>query len=168
MTDNNRALAELVAREFGLRVYGLRREIGFSALSLSLEESLAKALASRKTPVVVADQSDNPSSGGAPGDATFALRWLLDHRAEKVAMAIFYDPEVVSIARKAGKGATLPVRLRREDGAFLGRSSGYRGDRAGDVRGLLAPVSAAVRRALTLSMPVMWSCVAAVSSSISS
>jgi len=119
VTDNDEALAEQVAREFGLRVYGLRREIGFDSLSLPMEEALSKAMASPKTPVVVADQSDNPG-GGAPGDATFALRWLLDHQAEGVAMAIFHDPEVVKIARKAEKGATLSVRLGGKTGPFSG------------------------------------------------
>jgi microcystin degradation protein MlrC len=67
----------------------------------------------------VADQSDN-TGGGAPGDATYALRWLLDHDAKGVAIAIFYDPEVVKIAKKAGKGATLPIRL----GGKMGPHSG--------------------------------------------
>jgi microcystin degradation protein MlrC len=119
VTDNDQGLAERVAREFGLRVHGLRRDIGFDSLALPMEKALAKALASKKTPVVVADQSDN-TGGGAPGDATFALRWLLDHQAEDVAMAIFYDPEVVRIARKAGKGATLAVRLGGKMGPFSG------------------------------------------------
>lgn len=119
VTDHDRSLAEKVAEEFGLRVYGLRREIGFDSLSLRMEEALSKALASTSTPVVVADQSDN-IGGGAPGDATYALRWLLDHRAEDVGMAIFYDPQVVRIAMKAGRGATLPVRL----GGKMGPSSG--------------------------------------------
>jgi microcystin degradation protein MlrC len=70
-------------------------------------------------PVVVADQSDNVG-GGAPGDATFALRWLLDHEARDVAMAIFYDPEVVNITKKAGKNATIRIRL----GGKMGSSSG--------------------------------------------
>jgi microcystin degradation protein MlrC len=119
VTDNDQALAERVAREFGLRVYRLRREIGFDSLSLPLEIALARASASTQRPVVVADQSDN-AGGGAPGDATFALRWLLDHHAQDVAMAIFYDPQVVKIAKKAGVGATLPVRL----GGKMGPSSG--------------------------------------------
>ena len=119
VTDNDQALANSVAREFGLRVYGLRRQIGFDALSLSLEEALARGLASRKTPVVVADQADNVG-GGAPGDSTYALRWLLDHDATDAGLAVFYDPEVVRIARKAGVGAKLSVRL----GGKLGRSSG--------------------------------------------
>jgi microcystin degradation protein MlrC len=119
VTDNDRSLAEQVAREFGLRAYGLRRQIGFDSLSLPMEEALSKALASSKWPVVVADQSDN-AGGGAPGDAAYALRWLLDHKAGNVAIAIFYDPEVVKIAKKAGEGATLPVRLGGKIGPFSG------------------------------------------------
>jgi microcystin degradation protein MlrC len=110
ITDNDRPLAQRIAEEFGLRVYALRREIGIDAKALPLDEALSKALAGKKTPVVVADQSDN-SGGGAPGDSTFALRWLLDHKASDAAIAILYDPEVVKIARKAGVGATLPVRI---------------------------------------------------------
>jgi microcystin degradation protein MlrC len=119
VTDNDRVLAEQVAREYGLRVYGLRREIGFESMSVPMEAALSKAVASKKTPVVVADQSDN-TGGGASGDATFALRWLLDHQAEDVAMAIFYDPEVVRIAKEAGPGARLSVRLGGKIGPFSG------------------------------------------------
>jgi microcystin degradation protein MlrC len=119
VTDGDGELARQVASEFGLRAYGLRREIGFDSLSLPMHEALSRAVASTKFPVVVADQSDN-TGGGAAGDATFALRWLLDHHAEEVAMALFYDPEVVRIAKKAGLGATLPVRL----GGKMGPASG--------------------------------------------
>lgn len=119
ITDNDQALAERLAREWGLQVYGLRRQIGFDSLSLPIDEAFSKALSHPGRPVVVADQSDN-TGGGAPGDATFALRWLLDHQVQNVALAILHDPEVVKIARKAGVGATLPVRL----GGKIGTSSG--------------------------------------------
>jgi microcystin degradation protein MlrC len=119
VTDNDQTQAEDLAQEFGLQVYGLRREIGFDSLSVSMDRALSRALTSKNIPVVVADQSDN-TGGGAPGDSTYALRWLLDHQAEDVAMAIFYDPEVVKVANKAGKGSTLPVRL----GGKMGPSSG--------------------------------------------
>lgn len=119
ITDHDQALAERLAREFGLQVYRMRREIGFESLSLPMDAALSKALSSTRTPVVVADQSDN-IGGGAPGDATYALRWLLDHGAEDVAMAIFYDPEVVKIARKVGQGAILPVRLGGKMGPYSG------------------------------------------------
>jgi microcystin degradation protein MlrC len=119
VTDDDPALATQVAEEFGRRAYALRKQIGFDAISLPLEQALTRALASSKAPIVVADQSDN-AGGGAPADATFALRWLLDHGATHVAMAIFYDPEVVRTAKKAGVGSTLSVRL----GGKMGPSSG--------------------------------------------
>jgi microcystin degradation protein MlrC len=119
VTDNDYALAEELARELGLSVYRLRRQIGFESLSLSLDDALSKALAGKRLPVVVADQSDN-TGGGAHGDATFALRWLLDHRVESAAMAIFHDAEVVKIARKAGEGSRLSVRLGGKFGPFSG------------------------------------------------
>lgn len=119
VTDNDQVLAEEVAMEFGLRIYGLRRRIGFDSLSLPMEEALRTAIASSRVPVVVADQSDT-TGAGAPGDATYVLRWLLNNGAKSVAMAIFYDPEVVKIAKIAGPGARLSVRL----GGKLGPSSG--------------------------------------------
>jgi microcystin degradation protein MlrC len=119
VADADEILAQSLARELGMRVYRLRHEIGFDSLSLPLDDALARALAAQSFPVVVADQSDN-AGAGAPGDATFALRWLLDHGASEVAMAIFYDPEAVRLASKAGEGATLPIRL----GGKLGLSSG--------------------------------------------
>jgi microcystin degradation protein MlrC len=119
VADHDPELAQSVAEQFGLRVYRMRHEIGFDSLSLPLDVALSRALASERTPVVVADQADN-IGGGAPGDATFALRWLLEHAAEDVATAIFYDPQVVKIALKAGPGATLPVRL----GGKMGPASG--------------------------------------------
>jgi microcystin degradation protein MlrC len=119
IADQDQTLAEQAAREFGAQVYGLRGEIGFESLSLPLEVALSRAMAAKKTPVVVADQSDN-CGGGAPGDATYALRWLLDHDAQDAAMAIFYDPVVVGIARRAGPGARLPIRF----GGKMGPTSG--------------------------------------------
>src|SRR6185312_10312741 len=54
------------------------------------------------------------------GDATFALRWLLEHGGGDAALAVLYDPEVVRMARIAGPGARLTVRL----GGKLGPASG--------------------------------------------
>lgn len=117
--DGDQALAERLAKEIGLKLYAVRDQLGFETLSRPMDEVLSKAIAAKKFPVIVADQSDNPG-GGAPGDATFALRWLLDHRAESAAIGILYDPEVIRVARKAGRGAKLPVRL----GGKLGPTSG--------------------------------------------
>jgi len=119
VADADETLARAVAQELGQRIYAERGQIGFESLSLPLEQALGRALASVERPVVVADQSDN-TGGGAPGDSTFALRWLLEHEAGDVGLAILHDPEVVRIAARAGTGATLQVRL----GGKLGTTSG--------------------------------------------
>ncbi len=110
ITDDDPALAAEVARDVGLEIYGGRREIGCEAFALPPDQAFAAALARERGPVVIADQSDNPG-GGAPGDATFALRWVLDHQLSGVAIAFMYDPEVVRIAMRAGKDALLTLRL---------------------------------------------------------
>ena len=117
VTDNNQQLATSLAQELGLKVFSLRHSIGFD--SLPMEEALSLAVSRKSTPVVVADQSDN-IGGGAPGDATYALRWLLDHQVQDAAIAILYDPEVVKLAQTAGEGARLLVRL----GGKMGAASG--------------------------------------------
>jgi microcystin degradation protein MlrC len=119
ITDDDPALAEDLARALGEKARALRPQIGFDGLSQSLDEALSRAMHGPRRPVVVADQSDN-IGGGAPGDATFALRWLLEHGASDAALAIFYDPEVVKIAKKAGEGAALSLRI----GGKLGVASG--------------------------------------------
>ena len=119
ITDGDAMLAQDIAREFGQRLYRSRAEIGFERLALDLEDALSRAIASRATPVVVADQSDNTGTG-APGDATFALRWLIDHNVSEAALAIHYDPEVVKLATKVGVGGTLAVRLGGKVSRFSG------------------------------------------------
>lgn len=131
VADRDAALAAQVAQELGTALYGLRRQIGFESISLGMDVALDRALRSQHTPVVVADQSDN-TGGGAPGDATFALRWLLDRGATDCALAILYDPVAVQIARKAGVGARLSLRV----GGKMGPSSGQPVDLEVEVRSL--------------------------------
>jgi len=50
VTDDDQGLAEQVAREFGLRVHALRREIGFDSLALPMEEALSRLWRARKHP----------------------------------------------------------------------------------------------------------------------
>ena len=119
VTDNNQPQAQVLARRWGVKFYELRHQVGFDSISLPMEEALSKALSSVRFPVVVADQSDN-TGGGAPGDSTFVLRWLLEHDVRDAAVAIFYDPEVVRIANKGSSGAMLSLRL----GGKIGPSSG--------------------------------------------
>ena len=126
VTDNDQALASNLAQELGIQLYSLRHAIGFK--SLPIDEAFNQALELIGTsknnivlskPIVVADQSDNPGAG-APGDATFALAWLLKNQVSNVAMAIFYDPAVVAQASAAGTGASITVSL----GGKMGPMSG--------------------------------------------
>jgi microcystin degradation protein MlrC len=119
VTDNNPTLGREIAKEFGRRVYCLRREIGVDSISVPMELALSRAWESNKRPVVIADMSDN-AGGGAPGDSTFALRWLLEHGVRDAAIAILHDPEVVRMARKAGVGSSLAVRLGGKTSPFSG------------------------------------------------
>ena len=125
MTNDDRCLAERLAEDLGRQVLAIRKYIGFKPLGLedALEQALTSYLSGeskgKAKPVVIADQSDNPG-GGAPSDATFALRWLLNHEISPVGLAIFFDPQVVKLAVAAGEGADLHIRL----GGKLGPSSG--------------------------------------------
>jgi len=117
VTDDCPQTAADLARELGLEFFSLREQVVFN--SLPLQEALSQAVASELAPVVVADQSDN-AGGGAPADSTFALEWLLKHQVDKAAVAIVYDPVVVQVAKSAGEGALLQVRL----GGKMGPQSG--------------------------------------------
>jgi microcystin degradation protein MlrC len=119
VTDGDDELAAALAERFGRQIYRVRDRIGFDSISVPMDVALTRAYAAKQTPIVVADQSDNPG-GGAAGDATFALRWLLEHGRGDAALAVLYDPEVVRMARIAGSGARLTVRL----GGKLGPASG--------------------------------------------
>ena len=130
VTDDAPALAERLAREFGQRFFGLRRELDLP--SLSLDEALEQALALDAKPVVIADQADNPG-GGAPSDSTFVLRELLERGIEDVALGMIWDPVAVKLAQAAGEGAELSLRL----GGKMGPMSGDPLDLDVTVRGLI-------------------------------
>jgi len=122
VTDNDQALANKLAQQLARQLFSLRHDIGFK--SLSLEETftqLAEKIDSKlqTKPWVVADQSDNPGAG-APGDATFSLRWLLEHHIKGVAVAVLHDPEAVRLAAEAGCGAKLHLPLGGKMGSLSG------------------------------------------------
>lgn len=115
ITDDDLPLAEHLAEDLGQQIVSKRHIISFDPLPL--EEAFESALSiismnlqAGHKPIVIADQSDNAGCG-APSDSTFALRWLLEQQVQNVALAIFYDPQVVKLAISAGEGAEILVRL---------------------------------------------------------
>lgn len=84
----------------------------FVPRTLSAEEAVAAARGEARRPVVIGDGADNPG-GGAPGDATFVARALLDAVREggawagaRAAVGAIYDPETVRRASEVGVGGS--------------------------------------------------------------
>jgi microcystin degradation protein MlrC len=97
----------------------------------SIDQAIDRALAAPRGPVVLADGADN-AGGGAPSDATFVLRRLLERGVPSACLAPLWDPVAVQIAFSAGVGATLPMRI----GGKIGPVSGDPLDVQATVRGL--------------------------------
>ncbi len=117
IADGDAARAERVAREQAAALWDIRRDL-VPALP-DIDDALDLALAEPAGPVVLADQADNPG-GGAPGDATFLLRRILERGLGDVVSGLYWDPVAVRLCAEAGEGATLDLRL----GGKLGPMSG--------------------------------------------
>jgi microcystin degradation protein MlrC len=131
IADGSVEVAGSLAEELGRELFELRHEVAIRPLPM--QDALDHALApGANRPVVVADVADN-AGGGAPSDSTFALRELLDRKAENVAIALLWDPIAVRQAFAAGVGAKLALRL----GGKLGPSSGDPLDLDVEVRALV-------------------------------
>ena len=132
ITNDDPAAAARTAASWGRRFYDLRREVGVRPLALDAALDRALELRDRVDgPVVIADQADN-AGGGAPSDATFVLGRLIERRIEGAAVAMLFDPVAYRLARTAGVGAHLALRL----GGKLGPASGEPLDLAVTVMGL--------------------------------
>lgn len=100
--------AEKLAESF----WGVREQFEFVAPVATLEESLDKAVASRKKPFIISDMGDNPTAGGA-GDVTWTLQQILERPEFKtedgpsLIYASIPDPSFVQKAEDAGVGATI-------------------------------------------------------------
>ncbi len=116
ITDGDRAGGEALAAEVGRALQALRGRT--AAPMLDHETGIERALALPGQPIVLADTSDN-AGGGAPSDATFLLRRLLE-RGIAVALGPFWDPVVVSFCQLAGVGARLRLRLGGKVGPISG------------------------------------------------
>jgi microcystin degradation protein MlrC len=86
---------------------------------LSLDQAIDQAIASPAFPVVIADGADN-AGGGAPSDATFMLRRLVERAIDRAIIGPLWDPIAVALAFDAGEGAMLPLRI----GGKIGPVSG--------------------------------------------
>lgn len=107
-TDQRPALGAHLAQDIGRALFAMR---GRTLPPLtSLEEAVAVVAAAEGGPVVLADIADNPG-GGAPGDATFLVRALMDAGVGRIVVGPFWDPLAVRQAFALGEGACASLRI---------------------------------------------------------
>ncbi|MFN3955139.1 MAG: M81 family metallopeptidase [Pararhodobacter sp.] len=125
ITDGDAALAERMARELAAKLFAERHAIFQPVHDIPAALDIATGLSADPStgpsagPVVLADMSDN-AGGGAPSDATFLLRAMLDRGMRSIATGIFWDPVAVRICAEAGEGARLALRLGGKCGPMSG------------------------------------------------
>ena len=110
-------LAHRTAVEFGHRLVRIREQT-FTPPD-PIEKALSTALACTETPVVLADVADNPG-GGAPGDSTILLQYLLRQPGLSACLGPLWDPQTVAVAHAAGIGGRCRVVLGGKSGAASG------------------------------------------------
>lgn len=113
--DADQAAAE--AEKLGRKIFALRHEL--HRVLPDIDTALDMAEAEPKGPVVLADMSDN-AGGGAPSDATFLLRAMIERGMTGIATGLFWDPIAVRICKEAGEGATLNLRIGGKCGPMSG------------------------------------------------
>lgn len=144
VADGDVAHAEALAARLGREIYEMRNAL--IPRLVSIDEALDIALKAPTGPVVLADAADN-AGGGAPADATFVLRRIIERQIRPVASALHWDPVAVRFCQEAGEGATLNLRV----GGKVGPMSGTPLDLRVTVRGIASGVT---QRFGSVSLPI--------------
>ncbi|TKT69243.1 M81 family metallopeptidase [Aquamicrobium sp. LC103] len=116
-TNGNAAQAEALAKELAGELLSIRGRL--NRTHPTIDAALDRGMEHAFGPVVLADVADN-AGGGAPGDATFLLRAILDRGITNAVVGIFWDPMAMRICREADEGATLNLRLGGKYGPMSG------------------------------------------------
>ena len=107
--DGDADLAQTTADRLGTELRGICEAM--RTRGPTVDEALDQALAwPAGGPVVIADGADN-AGGGAPSDATFVLRRLIERGMHSAVLGPLWDPGAVSLAFEAGEGARLALRI---------------------------------------------------------
>ncbi|WP_018698169.1 M81 family metallopeptidase [Amorphus coralli] len=117
ITDGDPERAAGLSDELGRHLFSLRDAI--ARPYPDIEGALDRVAEASAGPVVLADTADN-AGGGAPADATFLLRAILERGMTDIATGVYWDPVAVRICREAGEGATLALRLGGKCGPMSG------------------------------------------------
>lgn len=118
LTGTDRDVLEREAKRIAQAYWDARDQFVFGTDTGSIEECVAKAMASPTHPVVLADSGDNPTGGGV-GDRADVLGELIRQGADGAIIAAITDLPALEAAFAAGEGAEITVTV----GATLDISS---------------------------------------------
>ena len=108
VTNQNAQVGKKIIDTMEMEV--LKQKKVFQRKPMPLEEAVKKAIAAERGPIILADISDNPGSGG-PGDGTQLLAELIKQGAANVAVALIKDADSVEKAVAAGVGKNVKLCL---------------------------------------------------------
>lgn len=106
MTGTDHAALVREAGALAQAYWDARDRFVFGVEALSLEDGVARALASATGPVVLAESGDNPTGGGV-GDRAELLAALVRAGADGVILAGIADSAATDAAHSAGEGTLL-------------------------------------------------------------
>lgn len=112
VTGDDKEKVITTAEDLANSFWKARSEFDFIAPTTSLEESLDRAVASKKYPFIISDMGDNPTAGGA-GDVTWTLNEILSRpeftsaNGPSLIYASIPDSEFVEKAIKLGVGEKI-------------------------------------------------------------
>ncbi|MQB44905.1 M81 family metallopeptidase [Rhizobium sp. ICMP 5592] len=108
MTGTDRSVLEREAKRLAHAYWDVRKDFVFGCETGSIEECIAKAIASPTAPVVLAESGDNPTGGGV-GDRADVLAELIAKGASGVVFAGIADKAATEACYAAGVGAKLDL-----------------------------------------------------------
>ncbi|NEJ70067.1 microcystin degradation protein MlrC [Rhizobium phaseoli] len=108
ITGTDHAVMEREARRLARAYWDAREDFVFGCETGSLEECVARAIASPTAPVVLAESGDNPTGGGV-GDRADVLAELIGRGAAGVVFAGITDKAATEACYAAGVGAELDL-----------------------------------------------------------
>ena len=108
MTGTDRTVLEREAKRLAQAYWDAREDFVFGCETGSVEECIARAIASPTAPVVLAESGDNPTGGGV-GDRADVLAELISRNATGVVFAGIADREATEACYAAGVGRELEL-----------------------------------------------------------
>ncbi|MEO1657719.1 MAG: M81 family metallopeptidase [Pseudomonadota bacterium] len=108
ITDGDQDLAAATAQELGDATCALRGQT--MTKLITVEEAVEKAHVARDVPLVLADFADNPGAG-CPSDTTHLIGALIESGLTEACAGFIHDPVAASIAKAAGEGAMIDLRV---------------------------------------------------------